>query len=137
MSARRASFVAALAVLAALPAWGAGAPDRFPAPPRQPCGGAGPNLVQNGGFESPIVTRADYRIVGAGGSVGAWRVGAGAVDFIACGFWQAAEGCQSVDLNSCEPAWVEQRLETWTGRRYALCFSVAGNPDGAPGRKQL
>ena len=131
----RIAFAAAILVIGSSPATQAG--DRFPAPPRKECGGIGPNLVRNGGFEAPTVVGADYRIVAAGGTIGPWTVASGAVDFIACGFWQAAEGCQSVDMNSCEAAAIEQTLATKKGRHYGLCFSLAGNPDAAPRRKAL
>lgn len=138
---RRASLAVAAAAIAAAtlagPAHAAAAGDDDAKRPSHGCGGVGPNLVRDGGFERPVVEGGAYRIVAAGGSIGAWRVARGAADFIACGFWRADEGCQSVDLNSCEPASIEQALATKKGRRYALCFSIAGNPDDGPRRKRL
>lgn len=101
------------------------------------CPGTGPNLVRDGSFEEPRLEGLHYRIVASGRRIGPWSVSGGEVDHIAPHFWEAAHGDQSLDLNSCGPAAVSQRVPTRPGDSYQLCFALSGNPDGPPSRKRL
>ncbi|MFI6210066.1 choice-of-anchor C family protein [Streptomyces sp. NPDC051041] len=91
----------------------------------------------NGGFEFPTAPANSYLIVPAGSSLGPWQVTAGAVDLVDDGFWQAAEGQQSVDLNTRGdgPGTVAQTFTTIPGDPYTVTYSLAGNPDGPPAVK--
>ena len=98
----------------------------------------GANLVRNGSFEEPPRRpEIHFRIVTAGEHIGPWSVSGGAVDHIAPHFWEAAHGEQSLDVNSCGPATVSQRVPTRPGDSYQLCFALAGNSEAAPARKRL
>ena len=94
------------------------------------------NLIRNGSFEEPARGGVEFWVVPDGDRIGHWLVSGDAVDHIAT-HWEAADGNQSLDLNSCGPASVSQRVATKAGEDYQLCFAVAGNPDGPPLRKQV
>ncbi|WP_420802468.1 choice-of-anchor C family protein [Streptomyces taklimakanensis] len=85
----------------------------------------------DGSFEYPAVAADKFQSFGTGQTMGPWRVTSGAVDLIGAGFWQAAEGDQSLDLNAATPGTVAQTFTTTPGRTYTVTYSLAGNPDGA------
>lgn len=89
----------------------------------------------DGSFETPRVAANSFQTVGTGGSVGPWDVTAGNVDLIGAGYWQAAEGDQSVDLNGNGPGTVSQTFTTVPGKKYTVTYSLAGNPQGGPAVK--
>jgi choice-of-anchor C domain-containing protein len=89
----------------------------------------------NGSFESPPAPVNLYTTYSAGQSFGQWTVAAGGVDLIGPGFWQAAAGVQSVDLNAVQPGTVRQTFATTPGHTYTVSYSLAGNPGGAPAVK--
>jgi choice-of-anchor C domain-containing protein len=89
----------------------------------------------NGSFETPVVTPNTFVNLGAGASIGAWTVSQGHVDLIGAGFWQAADGVQSVDLSgSSAPlaGGVSQSFTTVPLLKYRVSYQVAGNPGGGP-----
>jgi choice-of-anchor C domain-containing protein len=89
----------------------------------------------NGSFETPVVTPGTFVNLGAGASIGAWTVSQGHVDLIGAGFWQAADGVQSVDLSgSAFPivGGVTQSFTTVPLLKYRVSYSLAGNPAGGP-----
>ncbi|PJE99514.1 hypothetical protein CUT44_03065 [Streptomyces carminius] len=83
----------------------------------------------DGSFEYPAVAAGTFRTLGAGAATGPWKVTSGAVDLIGAGYWQAAEGDQSVDLNATVPGAVAQTFTTTPGTAYTVTYSLAGNPD--------
>ncbi|GAA1703667.1 MULTISPECIES: choice-of-anchor C family protein [Streptomyces] len=86
----------------------------------------------DGSFETPAVGANTFGTVAAGGTIGPWKVTSGNVDHIGDGFWQAAEGGQSVDLNGTGAGTVAQTFTTVPGKRYTVTYSLAGNPAGGP-----
>ena len=66
-----------------------------------------------------------------------WVVDAGNIDQIGSGFWQAAEGVQSLDMNGTVPGGIHQDLATTPGATYNLSFSMAGNTAATPTIKHL
>ncbi|MEE1821816.1 choice-of-anchor C family protein [Streptomyces sp. BE20] len=86
----------------------------------------------DGSFETPKVAANTFQTLSAGQTIGPWQVTAGSVDLIGAGFWQAAEGDQSVDLNGSNAGTVSQTFTTTPGTAYTVTYSIAGNPDGAP-----
>lgn len=86
----------------------------------------------DGSFEYPTAPANGFQTYGTGSSIGPWKVASGAVDLIGAGFWQAAEGDQSVDLNATTPGTVAQTFTTVPGRTYTVTYSLAGNPGGGP-----
>lgn len=88
--------------------------------------------IGNGSFETPQVPANTFTTVYTGGSIGPWTVTQGNVDHIGRGFWQAADGVQSVDLGGSTNGAVAQTVDTVPGLTYTVKFAVAGNPDGPP-----
>jgi choice-of-anchor C domain-containing protein len=89
----------------------------------------------NGSFETPVLTPNAFVNLGAGASIGAWTVSQGHVDLIGAGFWQAADGVQSVDLSgSALPlaGGVAQSFTTVPLLKYRVSYRLAGNPAGGP-----
>ncbi|MFG2885970.1 choice-of-anchor C family protein [Streptomyces sp. NPDC048297] len=89
----------------------------------------------DGSFEYPAAPANAFSTLAAGQSIGPWKVTSGAVDLIGAGFWQAAEGDQSVDLNATEAGAVAQTFATTPGRTYTVTYSLAANPAGGPAVK--
>ncbi|QKV94760.1 choice-of-anchor C family protein [Streptomyces sp. NA02950] len=89
----------------------------------------------DGSFETPTVSANTFQMVTAGGSIGPWKVTAGSVDLIGAGYWQAAEGDQSVDLSGQSGGTVAQTFTTVPGKRYTVTYSLAGNPGAGPAVK--
>ncbi|MFF7635039.1 choice-of-anchor C family protein [Kitasatospora sp. NPDC008050] len=89
----------------------------------------------DGSFENPRVAVGSYTDLAAGQTIGPWQVTTGTVDLIGEGFWQAAEGDQSVDLNGVGPGAVAQTFTTVPGTTYTVTYALAGNPAGAPAVK--
>lgn len=111
-------FVVSVAVAGVLAGMGAGTAT------------AAVSRFDDGSFETPSVAANTFVNVGTGGTIGPWRVTAGNVDLIGDGFWQAAEGGQSVDLNGGGAGTVEQTFTTVPGKKYSVTYSLAGNPAG-------
>ncbi|WP_406192940.1 choice-of-anchor C family protein [Kitasatospora sp. NBC_01560] len=84
----------------------------------------------DGSFENPRATVNSFIDLPAGQTIGPWRVTAGSVDLIGAGFWQAAEGDQSVDLNGSNAGAVAQTFTTVPGTTYTVSYALAGNPGG-------
>ncbi|KAK1178961.1 choice-of-anchor C family protein [Streptomyces sp. NBS 14/10] len=84
----------------------------------------------DGSFEYPTAPANAFSTLSSGQSIGPWKVTGGGVDLIGAGFWQAAEGDQSVDLNAVQPGAVAQTFSTVPGRKYTVTYSLASNPGG-------
>ncbi|MEV0925847.1 choice-of-anchor C family protein [Streptomyces spongiicola] len=86
----------------------------------------------NGSFETPTVPPNSFSTFVAGQTMGLWQVESGSVDLVDDGFWQAAEGDQSVDLNGGTAGRLSQTFTTEPGTKYTVTYSLAGNPAGPP-----
>ncbi|GGZ45150.1 hypothetical protein GCM10010387_44550 [Streptomyces inusitatus] len=89
----------------------------------------------DGSFEYPTAPANSFSTLTAGQSIGPWKVASGTVDLIGAGFWQAAEGDQSVDLNGGQAGAVAQTFTTIPGRTYTVTYALAANPAGGPALK--
>ncbi|GHF40139.1 hypothetical protein GCM10018790_17160 [Kitasatospora xanthocidica] len=89
----------------------------------------------DGSFESPKAPANSFSTLSAGQVIGPWRVTAGNVDLIGAGFWQAAEGDQSVDLNGNTTGTIAQTFTTVPGTTYSVTYALAANPAGGPAVK--
>ncbi|WNE96810.1 choice-of-anchor C family protein [Streptomyces luomodiensis] len=116
-------FVASVAVAGVLAGTGIGAAS---------AAAVSLSRFDDGSFETPRVAANTFTNVGTGGTIGPWKVTAGNVDHIGAGYWQAAEGDQSVDLNGGTAGTVAQTFTTVPGKRYVVTYSLAGNPGGGP-----
>lgn len=94
-----------------------------------------PPAFSNGSFEAPTAPAAAFTTVGLGQSIGPWTVTQGNVDLIGAGFWAAADGDQSVDLDGTVAGAVSQAFATKPGTTYTVTYSLAGNPAGGPSTK--
>lgn len=93
--------------------------------------------VVNGNFESSIpAPPGGFTTYGAGSNFGGWTVGSGSIDLIN-GFWQAANGTYSVDMDGASVGSIFQDMVTSAGGTYDLSFALAGNPAGGPVIKTL
>ncbi|MFD7500661.1 choice-of-anchor C family protein [Streptomyces sp. NPDC059850] len=119
------TFAAAVIVAGVLAGAGTGAALAAPAA----------SHFDDGSFETPRVAANTFVNLGTGQTIGPWRVTGGNVDHIGAGFWQAAEGDQSVDLNGVNAGTVSQNFTTVPGKRYTVTYSLAGNPAGGPALK--
>ncbi|RKN45027.1 choice-of-anchor C family protein [Streptomyces hoynatensis] len=131
MAAKR-SLIAALA-LAGIAACGTG--TALAAPAQEPGPTDATILVSrfdDGSFEYPIARADAFTTYQAGQAIGPWTVTGGAVDLVDDGFWQAAEGNQSLDLNATVPGTVAQTFTTTPGQTYTVTYALAGNPGGGP-----
>ena len=91
--------------------------------------------IENGSFETPTAPPNGFANLGVGASIGAWTVTQGHVDLIGAGFWQAADGVQSLDLDgSSAPLTgaVEQTFSTVPLLTYRISYKLAGNPAAGP-----
>ena len=96
---------------------------------------------QNGNFETPGAACTP----GAGGFVTVlspstcipgWTVTVGSIDYIN-GYWQAADGTHSIDLDGNTQGGIAQTFDTIAGQMYLVTFALAGNAGGAPTIKAL
>jgi choice-of-anchor C domain-containing protein len=96
--------------------------------------GADPRVSRfdNGSFESPRIASNTFVTFGAGQFIGPWRINSGSADLIGLGYWQAAEGDQSLDLNGVVPGAVSQTFTTIPGTTYSVTYRLAGNPGSGP-----
>lgn len=83
----------------------------------------------NGSFETgvPVPGGAITLTAGDSTSITDWTVATGDVDYID-GFWQAANGTRSIDLNGFNPGSVSQNFTTVNGATYNVTFHMSGNP---------
>ncbi|MFB6894575.1 choice-of-anchor C family protein [Kitasatospora sp. NPDC056327] len=86
----------------------------------------------DGSLETPKVAANAFQGLNAGSAIGPWRVTAGTVDHIGAGYWQAAEGDQSLDLSGGNAGTVAQTFTTTPGTTYSVTYSLAGNPNAGP-----
>jgi len=88
------------------------------------------SLVSDGNLETPkVAAPGTFDTYTAGQSMGPWKVTSGAVDLIGTGYWQAADGDQSLDLNHADAGAVAQTFATKPGARYVVSYELAGNPE--------
>jgi choice-of-anchor C domain-containing protein len=86
----------------------------------------------DGGFETPVVAPHTFVTIFAGQPIGPWTVTSGNVDLIGAGFWQAAAGVQSLDLDGGQAGAVSQTFATSPLFAYEVSFALAGNPVDLP-----
>ena len=119
-------FLACPSAAAAAPAHQAHVTTRAATP------AAAPNAIADGSFEYPTASPNSFQTFAAGQSIGPWQVTSGSVDLIGAGYWQAADGAQSIDLNGDDTGSVAQTFATAPGTKYTVTYSLAGNPGGPP-----
>lgn len=83
-------------------------------------------------FETPVVTPNTFQPFSAGQQIGPWTVTRGDVHLIGAGFWQAADGVQSLDLDGGVRGGVARHFATTPLLSYRLSYALAGNPAFLP-----
>lgn len=86
------------------------------------------NIVTDGSFESGAAPVGGFATYSSGATFGGWGVKNGSIDLIN-GYWQAAHGAKSVDMNGHSLGTIFQDLVTTAGTSYDIFFSLAGNPE--------
>ncbi len=97
-----------------------------------PAVGATPQRFNDGSFETPVVASFTFQRFPTGAHMGPWTVTRGDVDLSGKGFWQTADGNQSLDLDGSVQGTVEQTFATVPLFKYEVSFALAGNPVAAP-----
>ncbi len=80
-------------------------------------------------FENPPSPVGRFTKVSAGGTVGAFDVDSGSVDWIGT-YWQSADENHSLDMNGTASGSISCDLSTIVGIEYEVSFSMAGNLGG-------
>jgi choice-of-anchor C domain-containing protein len=88
----------------------------------------------DGSFENPVLPAGSgFQRLFAPATMGAWTVTQGSVDLSAAGFWQNADGNQSLDLDGAfDPGGVAQTFNTVPLLKYRVTYALAGNPASGP-----
>jgi hypothetical protein len=88
--------------------------------------GPRPNLIVNGGFESPPLSFSFLTFTAPTSFLG-WAVTSGQVDVVHRTFYASASGSQSLDLNGYQSGSASQTVVTRPGGVYTLTFAFAAN----------
>jgi choice-of-anchor C domain-containing protein len=83
-------------------------------------------------FETPVVAPGTFQLFTIGRQIGPWTVTQGDVHLIGAGFWEAADGVQSLDLDGSVNGGIARDFDTLPLLTYRVSYSVAGNWQGAP-----
>lgn len=98
------------------------------------------SLITNGSFELSCVDPGGNLVTLPGGdvSIAGWAVLPSGIDYIG-GFWQAAGGSRSLDLDGSPgtSGGIQQTFATVPGAQYTVSFDLAGNPVTGPTLKSL
>lgn len=86
----------------------------------------------DGSFETPVVAADTFQTFSAPAAMGAWTVTNGSVDLSGAGFWQTADGNQSLDLDGNQEGGVAQTFTTVPLLEYRVTYYLAGNPADGP-----
>jgi choice-of-anchor C domain-containing protein len=87
----------------------------------------------DGSFETPVATPGSFDRFFAPASLGPWTVTEGSVDLSGAGFWQNADGLQSLDLEgTVGTGAVAQTFTTVPLLKYRVSYKLAGNPASGP-----
>jgi choice-of-anchor C domain-containing protein len=88
---------------------------------------AGPNLLTNGDFESPVTSQAWIHVANGTSGLPGWTTSGDGVELMHS-YWQPAHGQQSVNLSSFGASEVAQQVETTSGASYLISWYISGNP---------
>lgn len=95
------------------------------------------NLLRNGSFEiGRDPGRGFSTLPPKSTAINGWTVTRGSIDYIG-GYWQAADGNRSIDLNGSNAGGIAQTFSTTVGQNYLVTFALAGNPQSRPILKEM
>ncbi|HYF66323.1 MAG TPA: DUF642 domain-containing protein [Herpetosiphonaceae bacterium] len=110
-------------------------PGQMTATPLPCVPSAGPNMVRNGSFETPLAGPTGNLDIYAPGAFDGWVVGYGSVGVT--DWWQKSDGAQALDLAGTSQGSIYQDICTTPGQQYRLTFAFAGNPAENPTLKTM
>jgi choice-of-anchor C domain-containing protein len=84
------------------------------------------------GFENPVATAGSFDAYFAGQQMGVWTVTRDDVHLIGAGFWQSAEGLQSLDLDGGLNGAIKTSINITPLISYKVSYALAGNPASGP-----
>jgi choice-of-anchor C domain-containing protein len=87
------------------------------------------------GFESPLAPVGSFAPFFAGQQMGQWTVTRDDVHLIGAGFWQNAEGSQSLDLDGGLAGAIATKIKITPLLSYKVSYALAGNPASGPAIK--
>lgn len=91
------------------------------------------NGFTDGSFENVTATTGSFDRYFAPATIGVWTVTQGSVDLIGAGFWENADGDQSLDLDGAfHPGGVAQTFGTVPLLKHRVTYYLAGNPASGP-----
>lgn len=94
------------------------------------------NGFVDGGFESGAAPAGSFARYFAPATVGGWTVTQNSVDLSGAGFWENADGDQSLDLDgAAHPGGVAQTFGVLPLLKYRISYHLAGNPASGPAVK--
>jgi choice-of-anchor C domain-containing protein len=97
----------------------------------------GANLLRNGSFEiGRNPGRHFSRLYPGSTAINGWTVTRGSIDYIG-GYWQAADGNRSIDLDGRDAGEIAQTFSTTVGQSYLVTFALAGNRENLPLLKEM
>lgn len=83
-------------------------------------------------FETPVVAPNSFQLFTAGQTIGPWTVTRDDVHLVGAGFWQAADGVQSLDLDGGRAGAIARQISTTPLVTYRISYALAGNPASGP-----
>jgi len=93
---------------------------------------AAATAVFQNGFESPAAPSGSFALFSAGQQMGVWTVTRDDVHLIGPGFWQNAEGLQSLDLDGALNGAIKTKINITPLLSYKVSYALAGNPASGP-----
>jgi choice-of-anchor C domain-containing protein len=91
------------------------------------------NGFVDGSFEGGVAPDGYFARYFAPATMGGWTVTQGSVDLSGAGFWETADGNQSLDLDgAAEQGGVAQTFGTLPWLKYRVTYALAGNPASGP-----
>ncbi|MFC5176556.1 DUF642 domain-containing protein [Nocardioides taihuensis] len=131
----RSSFILMVCSVGLVAVGTAGSTSAAEAPAAAPV--ATQNLIRNGGFEAPTITRPWVAFFADGERrIPGWWVVRHSVDLVSTD-WPAGRGNQSLGVNGFRRGWVSQFVSTDANTSYRLSFLLWGDPNGPPARSRL
>ena len=88
---------------------------------------AGPNLINNGGFESSSFSGSFTTFAAGSTGLTGWTIGQDSVDLINT-YWVPSSGRYSIDLSGNNDGTISQSFATVAGQEYVVSFDMAANP---------
>jgi len=95
------------------------------------------NLLRNGSFEIGRNPGRHFSTLYPGSTaINGWSVTRGSINYLG-GYWQAADGNRSIDLDGWDAGEIAQTFSTKVGQSYLVTFALAGNPENLPVVKEM